>query len=398
MSIENPEKKSANPTEIIQNKKEKEFSADEKRQISLAWQELVIGAENAPENIELMDEAEIKKWFSDSLNIAIDDLLEKWEVRIDQGLIDKIVDSKSIKEKSEAQIEYIEDCYDQIQRLVSEFEERSNKSTKWNSWPKTMRQHKSFNCVGASLLGQRLLEKVGIKNYFGNPTGHVLVVARLENGDWWYADFLNGGWGMKKIEPEEIEIEGNFALKIDDSQLTYRYLGMKSASQAPAFIIGNLGCLAYDANSDDIPDEDTDKIAAKNFFVEHEELFKMINFDDLFSRLYPNLQRFSASQEMKNEKKRIDLLFSSHDDIQEMIEKQKLNKNIQEIRADFKKNVEKVVSFLMTDDEKSISFLNEESRKILKIYGHQLQRVKEIDVDVYEELKGRMIESISSRA
>ncbi len=242
-------------------------------------------------------------------------------------------------------------------------------------------------------MGQRLLEKAGIENYLGSPVGHVVDIAHLENGDWWYGDFLNRD--VQQIEPKEIEIEGCRVLSIDDKKLSYKYIGIQDISAAPSFIVGNLGCLVDEANDENIPDEDIDKVAAKNFLAEHVELFEKVNFEDLLARLYSGVERFVTSPEMESEKKRINLIFSSSDDIQELIEKKNLNENIQAVRANFKNNVEVVKNFLLTGDEALISSLDYDSRSVLKIYNHQLERVKEINVEVYEELKARMIALIS---
>ncbi len=381
------------PEKNIQNQKEKELTAEEKRQAVLAWKEMVLGVETVPENVDQLNDSEIKKWFSQSLNLEIDNLAKDWGLEPDLALIRKISEAENAQEKSAAQVEYIQTCSSRIQKLVSEFKEPPRKSTKWNSWPKTMREHKSFNCVGASLLGQCLLKKAGIENYLGSPVGHAIDIAHLENGDWWYVDFLNKS--VKQIKPKETEIEGCRVLSVDDSDVLYRYVGIQDVSAAPAYIVGNLGCLVDEANSEDIPDEDIDKIAAKNFLAEHAELFEKVNFEELLARLYSGVERFATSQEMENEKKRIDLIFSSSDDIQELIEKKNLNKNIQTIRENFKNNVEVVKNFLLTGDEALISSLDYDSRSVLKIYNHQLERVKEINVEVYEELKALMISKIA---
>ena len=396
MSIE---KQSGNPTQIpeknLQNKKERELSAEEKRQAVLVWKEMVLGVETMPENMEQLNDLEIKKWLSASLNLEIDNLSKDWDLNPNSDLIKKVSEAENAEEKSKAQVEYIQACYSQIENLVLKFKESPIKSTRWNSWPKTMRQYKSFNCVGASLLGQCLLEKAGIKNYLGNPAGHVVDIAHLENGDWWYIDFLNGKLDVRKIEPRETEICGNPVLELDNSPVSYKLIPLYNVSEAPGSVLRNLDCLVNEAGSESISDENPDKIAAKKIFYEHGEIAKNTNFNTLLIKLYPDRFKFADSPEMKNERKRIDYLFEIYDDIFGSVRKKYSKEQREAAINDLKRNIGIVKDLLMTENEFETTLLGEDAKNILKIYKEKLREVKKNNFEMYSEMLEHIIEAIS---
>jgi len=76
MSVENFGNSTLIPEKNIQNKKE-ELSVEDKEQAFLAWKEMVLGVETMPDNIDQLKDLEVRKWFSQSLDIEIDNPTDK---------------------------------------------------------------------------------------------------------------------------------------------------------------------------------------------------------------------------------------------------------------------------------------------------------------------------------
>ena len=161
-----------------------EISSEQKKILGKVWTEMVVDNSDTPENIRDMPNEEIKKWLFESTMKDIESFTNELRLKNDQVLIEKIQKTENLDEKSVLELEYIRNIHAQVDNIVHNFDESENKSTKWDSWPKRMRETKEFNCVGATLLGINFLEKSGIKSYYGNPGGHVVNIAKLSNGEW----------------------------------------------------------------------------------------------------------------------------------------------------------------------------------------------------------------------
>src|SRR3989338_6756505 len=242
-----------------------EISSEQKKILGKVWTEMVVDNSDTPENIRDMPNEEIKKWLFESTMKDMESFTNELRLKNDQVLIEKIQKTENLDEKSALELEYIRNVHAQVDSLVHNFDRSGNKSTKWDSWPKRMRETKEFNCVGATLLGINLLEKGGIKSYYGNPGGHVVNIAKLSNGEWWYVDFRNGKQNIIKLEPEEIVIADVPTLKINQPNIDYRLIPLYANSEAAGSVLGNLSSLKHEAEDERIPNEDIEKKEAKEY-------------------------------------------------------------------------------------------------------------------------------------
>lgn len=381
-------------SESVENKTEKEFTIENKGEVASAWREIVLGGGEVPEEVEKMSNAEFKSWLSESLTIEVDKILKEWGVEADSDLLAEIKNAKNEEELAEAQISYLKSCHEKIDELVSKFSQgghANRKSRRWDSWPLTMRENKAFNCVGASLLGQRLLEKANLENYFGNPAGHVINVAKLADEQWWYADFLNGKRSFKKIEAQEIEISGTPALKLEDEIIEYRYVLLHKKEFAISYILGNLHSLVHESHLDEIPDDDPGKIIAKELFARFENIFKSIDFGDLEAGLFLEENLGKSSVEMRRERDRIKRLYKVYEEVFPLVREKYSINDWKSIMQEYKSNFESVKLFFYENNEEILNKVSDNLRNVLLEYKKRLAPLKESDMETYQEIIGKML-------
>jgi hypothetical protein len=183
--------------------------------------------------------------------------------------------------------------------------------TRWDTMPLTIRENKSFNCVGASMLGHGLLKKCEIENFFGNPTGHVINIVRLENNDWCYVDFRNDM--IRKISPEIIELAGVKTLKLNDSSSMYNYVPMLEATYVPVFIIGNLSAMKNEALDETIPSENIGKQKAVELMQRFGGIFDDIEIEKFNEVLYPKKGEFASTSTMEGEREYVKSLAAQNE-------------------------------------------------------------------------------------
>ena len=294
------------PKNIEADVEQQELSPEQKKTLGEVWTEMVIDNESVPENIGEIEQTEIKKWLFDSIMKDIEKFSEELGLQIDAELVEKIQKAESLEEKSALELEYIKKAHAQVDEIVQRFDKSANKSTKWDSWPKRMREAKEFNCVGATLLGIYLLEKGGIESQYGNPHGHVINIAKLSNGEWWYVDFRNGKQNIIKLEPEETKIADVPTLKINQPNIDYKLIPLYDNSKAAGSVLGNLSSLKHEAEDESTPDEDIEKKEARKYLEQYGQNFQKADFSFLHQSLYSKFIEFDKTDEMQKEIARID--------------------------------------------------------------------------------------------
>ena len=151
------------PENIESGIEKQKLTPERKRTLGENWIEMTIDNATVPENIDKMNDKNLKKWLFESTMKDIGYLADEWGLKADKDFIEKIQKTENLDEKSAFELEYIKNVHAQVDNIVQNFDHSGRKSTKWDSWPKRIRETKEFNCVGATLLGIHILEKGKLK-------------------------------------------------------------------------------------------------------------------------------------------------------------------------------------------------------------------------------------------
>jgi len=289
-----------------------ELSVEQKEQLANVWTEMVVDGVKQPENVGEMSDLEIKSWLNESVKTDSEKLASELGLEVDGDLIEKIKQEEDVELKSALELDYIKQAHQQIDSLIGGFDRSGVKSTKWDSWPKKMRETGEFNCLGATLLGTELLNKGGIESYCGKPVGHVVNIVKLSNGDWWYVDFRNGEESVVRIQPDQIEIEGSRVLVVNQENLYYELIPMYDNSEITGSVLGNLSSLQREA-TESTENETVSTKEAKEFMDQYGTSFSETNISELHQTLFPESIIVDKSMEMQNEKIRIDNFRKEHE-------------------------------------------------------------------------------------
>lgn len=348
--------------------KENILTLEQKKILADAWVNLVVDCEKTPENLEELEQEELKEWMFQALMHDVKRLLAEWEIESDELKTRNIVLEIDIEKKSQLEKEYILEMHKKVRNKVQNFPKRE--SRRWNSWPKTMRELGSFNCVGASMLGIEILENAGIQSYYGNPVGHVINIAKLSNGDWWYVDFLNDDSQCKKINPREIMITGMKVLEIHEDDIDYSLIPIDNDSEITESIINNLITMSYEVTDDTIDDDNKGKIFAKKYLEENKNIFPTIeNLESIHTLMFPKKNKLLESSELAKEREHIRKLhkksssseyFHSLTEIEEKEVIDSLCTNISLIEKLFRYGEEDFYDVATKQSSKFIRFLHEE--------------------------------------
>lgn len=387
----NPEQRNFNKQENIEVASEqRDLSPEQKKILGEAWTEMIVENVAVPENISEMSSAEMKKWLFDSIMADTGRLIEELDLQADADLATKITNTENLEEKSALELAYIKQAHAQVDEIVKNFDESGNRSSKWDSWPKRMRETKEFNCVGATLLGLKLLEQSGVESYYGNPRGHVLNIVRLANGDWWYVDFRNGARNIIKLEPEETTIAGVPVLKINQPEIDYRLIPLFTSEHVAGSVFGNLSSLQHEASDDSIADENIEKKEAKEYLAKHGPRFAQIDFSEIGEILYPEFTTVRRSNEMRQEKDRIEVIRDFEKPVLDYT--RSLAKKQRELLAkEIKNNKAGIEHLFRNGDEAILSAVSPELHKVLELFLASLAGVKENQPEVYQEAVDNII-------
>lgn len=380
----------------IANTKEKETQIENKKQIAQMWSEMILGTDVAEMDFDKMDDKELKQWFTETLSKEIVKTRNEFGIKPEDSLLEKIKDSKNVEEKAELQEEYILDCQNKMQAFIEEFRKREYHSTRWVTMPLLMSETKSFNCVGASMIGWNLLEKADIENYFGKPVGHVVNVAKLANGDWWYVDFLNDRSQVRKIEPQIKKICGIDTLEINERDIIYKYIPLADGNGAIDSILTNMDGLKYEAEDPDIPDDLPEKKIAKDYLVRFNEYFSEIDFESLRGRLFPEMVRLLESDEIGDERRRVRKMQRIYSEIFPAIKKSYELSKWKLIVSEAKNNLSLVERFFYHDDNEALLSLSDDLKEVLKKYSEKMADLKMHDEETYFVIVDSMISSIAA--
>ena len=391
MNLENPGFEKMD--NIFAKQERQEIGPEQKKILGEAWAEMVVDDSDTPENISGMTTEEIKKWLFESMMKDVEIFTNELGLKNDQVLIEKIQKTENLDEKSALELEYIRNAHTQVDDIVHNFDESENKSTKWDSWPKRMRKTKEFNCVGATLLGINFLEKGGIKSYYGNPAGHVINIAKLSNGEWWYVDFRNGKQNIIRIEPEETSLADVLVLKINHPSIDYRLIPLYENSEATCSILSNLASLKRAAENKNIPDENIEKKEAKKYLEKYKSNFEKMDFSLLHQSLYSKFIEVEKTKEMRGEIRRIDNMREFEKPIHnytKILSKEQKMAIIEEI----KKKKESIENLFYKNDQSVLQKSIPELKKILELYLENLGKIKENQPEIYKEAVDKIIGGI----
>ena len=370
-----------------------EIGPEQKKILGEVWAEMAVDNSDTPENISDMTTEEIKKWLFESTMKDIERLENEWGLQANKNLIEKIKKTENLNEKSVLELEYIRNVHDQVDNIVKKFDKSEGKSTKWDSWPKKMRETGKFNCVGATLLGIRLLEKGGVKSYYGNPSGHVLNIVKLSNGDWWYVDFVNGKQNIIKIDPVETTLAGVPVLKINHPSIDYKLIPIYSNSEAPCSILSNLASLKRKTKYENTSDESAERKEEMAYLKRYKDDFQKADFSTFHQTLYPNFIEVEEMKEMQEEILRVDTIRDFEKPVKNHVKT--LTKEQEKILIEEIKNKkESIENLFYKDDQSVLQKSSPELKKILELYLENLGKIKEKQQEIYQETIFKIVDGI----
>jgi len=383
------EKAPAHQTEKIKEPSPEPLTLEEKQFLINAWSGPVT---NTPplENIDTATNEDIKEWLHSSIESGVETFAKEIDLHPSEQLVADIQSALSVSEKAAAEKLYVEDVFQKLTdaKNLSRVNNPS-RETRWDSWPTIMQENKTWNCVGASMLGSHLLQQSGVERFHGWPAGHVLNIVRLADGTWQYVDFNNNAFF--EIHPEETEIQGVRSLVIRDPRTNYELVPILPESNIPAAILGNLSSMRREAEDDS--KQDAGKRVAVAEMEKFEKEFKTAPFGNTLHKLFPHVEKVNNSEEINKERQRI----------KEVEKKEKEHRRICEpfsqVIADFtvsfnEQTLERVMGearqarreiellFINEDLQDSINTisqmsLGDELQEIIKIRLQQLKELKE---------------------
>ncbi|MFH0804725.1 MAG: hypothetical protein V1916_00855 [Patescibacteria group bacterium] len=270
----------------------RELSPEEKKNLVSAWVDMVVGGQSVPAGVETWTNVEVSAWLSKTVQEGTDQLLAEWNLEPDEQAVAAIQVTTDPDERTVKQVAYIRAMNSRLRTRKKEFDQTNTRTKKWDSWPKNMRETQGYNCVGASLIGERFLSRAGIESDFGNPISHVMNVATLANGERWYVDFNNNV--IKKINPVALPAEEQTMLRIDDPRIEYQLIRLTSRDNAPLYILGNLSSLRHEVTeppANPTPAELREIAESTALYQQYASRYAENDFGVLKHSLYPALSQ-----------------------------------------------------------------------------------------------------------
>lgn len=356
-----------------------ELTFEERGNLAEAWLSIAVDGQNPPENIESLNNEQLKIWFYETLMDDTEKLVAEWGLQPDAALIEKIKSEQKPEQRAGLEMEYISD----IRAKIQEFKKAhplGERSDKWDSWPSEMRKNKIFNCVGATLLGISFLDKAAIHSYYGNPFSHVLNIIKLSDGQWVYADFLNDQ--VKKIKAEEIILGNTPSLKIKEPDIIYRYIPLLDNREAPVSILGNLHSLEKDIK--DKKADPADKREAQRIFSNFKEKFKKNDFSKLHDILYPSRVILHRAKETQEEGGRIEKIRSISSLARKYIatlEPAQRGEIVEETR----RNKEGIRKLFYENDNEVLGKVTPELRRTFELLRKRAKNIKTKNPELYRD-------------
>lgn len=370
-----------------------EFSVEERRQLANVWSRVVLGGRVEVPDSDRQTPEEFRQWLHETLMRETAALADEWGMVPDVDLVKRIQVAETPVERATLERAYLERCQELFNQRTSTFRPSSERSTKWDSWPDAMRESGSFNCAGSVLLGMRLLEAAGIRQWIGNPVGHVVNVAQLSDGSWWYVDFLNRN--VRPMQPAEEEIGGVRSFAIREEGLEYRHMPLLDPTDAASVVLDNLSTLQHDAHESNADPDDLDVRAARAYVERFPGILDTMDLEPLTVKLSGQLHAAMETSVMRAEEERVRALHDLSDDARIRTFRDKIgNRAAQEefLRA-VVPEVDRIHRFLSGEDA-TCDATDERIRRfaetIAEVIASKAARGTELHRELVEDFIGRL--------
>lgn len=357
----------------------RELEPAEKESLVDAWLTIAVDNQSKPDDLESLNNQQLKEWLYKVLMNDTSKLMEEWKMQPNIILVERIRSEQNPEQKAKIEMDFIESIRVKIQEFKKDHP-LGDRSDKWNSWPSEMRENKTFNCVGGTLLGISLLDRAGMHSYYGNPFSHVLNIVELSDGEWVYADFLNNQ--VKKIKPQEIMMGNVRTLKLEEPDIIYRYIPLLDNSESVGSIIGNFHSLEHDVKDKKV--EPLDRQEAKRLFSNFSEEFQKNDFSSVHDTLYPSKVSLYRIKEMQNEGGRIEKIRSFSTSARkyfETFDPQQKEGLLKEIKA----NAEGIRKLFYEDDNEVLSKVSSASKKLIQSLVSDTRNAKTKSPELYRD-------------
>lgn len=264
---------------------ERELTAEEKRQLSDAWVRVVLGRGRPPVGVEQFTNEQLKAWLYDSL---IDETLllrSEWGISPDMEKYRAALDScENDVQRGNVQFKFIDFFIESLRaKMPKPSAGETPVPTKWESWPKAMRESGTFNCVGATLFSIASMEEAGIEVFEGNPAGHAVAIARLKDGDYVYVDSNN--FEVFVIQPEKRDVDGVSCLEIHHPAIVYELIPVSSRENIVHGLLLNMSGIKRDATLG-IHKNQREKERTLSLYAADKESLDSVDFKTLRRSLY----------------------------------------------------------------------------------------------------------------
>lgn len=370
-----------------------ELNAEQKRHLGDIWIRVVLGTdEQPPENIADFSHDQLIGWMAASLDRESAKLFSEWALRGDPAVIDQIRSETNPEKRAELELRYIRDVHERFQKHLEPFQKIA-RSTKWDSWPQRISKTGDFNCVGATLLGEQALKEAGLKPMIGYPTGHVVNLTKLSNGELWYVDFMNSEHNIRRIQPTERQIAGQTVFEIDDDFLDYRLIIVKEPEQIVSAVLGNLSGMQHDAIDPNVPDG-LEKQAAISQVQEFEHEISSVDIGGIDHSLFGKQHQIYQTPEWQREEKRIAGLWSD-DDFRKTFAQTLTGPEQHALLRGLKEFSEAIRVYLL-DESSALPAVDEPTGRFISGYRDALRELREKDSETYREMVEKMLKRVQS--
>jgi len=367
------------------------------KDLAQVWKDLVLEKGEVPADIETYSDGKMREWLYQSLLNEAGDLAREWDLVPGEEIVNKIKEDDNPDEKAGLELQYIQDCQQRFKKFENQIKTSKDKSDKWDLWPARMKQRGQFNCSGATLLGTYLLEHAGIKSEVGAPSEHAVNVAHLSDGRTYYVDFRNN-ITADISQSEETEIAGTKTLKINDENIDFKLVPVFPKEYDVGSLLGNLDELKNEARSKKKP-RTADKLASKQeaekYMLEHQEQMDSLDFYDWYSKLYKPLNDVSASKEMRQEAKRLKIMEKyeypkrAKDYIQSLSPEEETA-----LDREVKQQIEGIKKLMLEDNKQILLEVSKTLKEFLEIYYEEMQKLKEKNPELFNQIIERSLSQI----
>jgi hypothetical protein len=343
-----------------------ELTQEEKRNLGVAWVGMITDGDiSVPENIEDLSKEELKDWLFSSVMEDVESFIEENNIQVGKSIITGLLEETDDSNRAEIELRYIEE----IKKKMAEFSEKfrsRDEDTKWNSCPSLMKETKSYNCVGGTLIGMNFLEKAGIRSFYGCPVGHAVNIIELSDGRLVYADFTNQT--VKEIEREEIEIEGVTTLKINELSIEYGFVSVHEPQEIVASVMNNIASMQ---NSKSLKSIKT----SRDFVDRNTGHYENVDFGRVSEKLFPDSEAVGNSKEMIEDRKRID----TNRELRKPLEDYRRKLSVEDkktLSAELRVSKE-IIRAIILDESLSISISEDVSDKLKEYFKVLISILKE---------------------